>query len=282
MKCFWTKFCLAVVIVTPPACCLGRENAHAVQLQDVAEVNHATVVLSDLLPPGAPQTIRQASVTLELCPAPKPGSLRVLRSEQILASLTGRPDLARQIVVPKQVTIHYSGQPIREEAVRDAISEFVREHGSGSSLLDRARIDVPAFLVANEKSPQLQVTRLQMDLQQQAFDVRLRCANRQACGSFLVHVVLAQALPEPWRKDLIRSLFPNSAPTLGTAAAGPLLVARGKPATLILDDTTMRISVPVICLEPGLLNQRIRVFDQHSRRVFLAEVVGDHLLHAAL
>jgi flagella basal body P-ring formation protein FlgA len=38
----------------------------------------------------------------------------------------------------------------------------------------------------------------------------------------------------------------------------------------------------VICLQPGVLNQQIRVFEAQSRRVFHAEVVGAGLLHSTL
>lgn len=65
-------------------------------------------------------------------------------------------------------------------------------------------------------------------------------------------------------------------------ASGATLAEKGKPATLILDSGTMRISVRVICLQAGALNQEIRVLDARTRHVFHAEVVGAGLLHAAL
>ena len=280
MKSFLIKVCLTVVILTPFGWCLDKEPGNAVHLREIVEVNHETVVLSDLLPTDAPRPIRKAGTTLELCRAPQPGSLRILRAEQILASITSHADLVQQLVIPSRVTIRYSGWPINEAGVRGAIFEFLRNHGSDGSLPDAARLDLPQSLAATGRDFQLQVTHMQWDVQQQAVAIRLRCSNRRFCGSFLVHVVFPEPLAEPWPSGLLLGVSPDA--TSHPKPAYPSLVARGKPATLILEDATTRISMPVICLEPGVLNQRVHVFDRSSRQVFLAEVVGDQMLHASL
>jgi hypothetical protein len=95
-------------------------------------------------------------------------------------------------------------------------------------------------------------------------------------------------LPAPMGDELRARLgwaIGLNSPAAGQSTAttsGIVLAEKGKPATLILDDGSMRISVRVICLQPGVLNQRIRVFEAQSRRVFHAEVVGAGLLHSTL
>jgi hypothetical protein len=175
-------------------------------------------------------------------------------------------------VMPKR-----SAWPIQEPAVRRAISQSLEKQGAGS-LPDGASISWPEFQVATEPDPRLQVTRTHWNVWQKTLEVNLRCVNRQSCGSVLVRVTWPPSAPEPLQGSRLR---PDTFARTGSIPASARLVDRGKPATLILEDTTMRISMPVICLEPGGLNQRIRVLDQQSRKVFLAEVAGDHLLHAA-
>jgi hypothetical protein len=284
VKVFPISVGLAIAIIALSGWCLGSQSGDAIHLRETVEVNHEIVLLSDLLPTDAPTLIWKAGATLELCRAPQPGSVRILRAEQILASIASREDLVQQLVMPARVTIRYYGWPIKEANVRDAIAEFLRNHGSDGALPDNATLVLPESLAANEKDFQLQVTHMQWDVQRQAIEVRLRCSRRWSCGSFLARAVFAEPLAELWRNGLPRAMsvdstrHPETAPDPGY----PLLVARGKPATLILDNAMTRISMPVICLEPGGLKQRIRVFDKRSRQVFLAEVVGDHLLHASL
>jgi Chaperone for flagella basal body P-ring formation len=124
---------------------------------------------------------------------------------------------------------------------------------------------------------------MEWDNRQQAVQARLRCSSRASCAPFLVRVVLTPSFSDHWRDELSsRSALNSIAMPTTTSISPPPLTTRGKPATLILEDRGMRISVPVVCLEPGVLNQRIRVFDKQSRHVFLAEIVGAGLLRASL
>lgn len=168
--------------------------------------------------------------------------------------------------------------PIQESAIRRAISQSLQKQGAGS-LSDSVSVTWPEFEIVGEPDPNLQVTRTRWNVWQKTLEVNLRCVNRQSCGSFLVRAIWPPSAPEPLPGSLLRP--DNSSQTASLIPPAARLVDRGKPATLLLEDTTMRISMPVICLDPGGLNQRIRVLDRQSRKVFLADVVGDHLLHAA-
>jgi hypothetical protein len=151
-------------------------------------------------------------------------------------------------------------------------------------LADAARLEWLPPLAATE-SPTLQVIGMEWDNRRESLQVRLRCSTRASCGSFLVHVVLPAPRAREWRNRLGSGagLMPPPAGQPGaTTAPGAALAERGKAATLVLDDGNMRISVRVICLQAGVLNQQIRVLDAKSRHVFHAEVVGPGLLHAAL
>lgn len=282
MKAFAIGVVLATLTVASGRA-LGEQTHQAIHLRDVVEVNDAKVLLSDLLPPGAPPNIRAVSSAVELCRAPQAGSSRPLHEEQIRKAIASQPGLhADNFLVPASVIVRSSGWPIKQSDVRDVVSDFLRQHGSNDGLPHRAQLHLPEFLVAAEPGFKLQVTRMHWDATAQKIEIQVRCSNRKSCGKFLVRVGLPST--EEWPTNLVRSIPINSRATAetGTAAGSPSLVTRGTPATLILQDANTRIFVPVVCLQPGWLNQRIRVFEKRSRQVFLAEVVGDHLLRANL
>jgi hypothetical protein len=273
-----------LLAATPLAWCAGNDGAGihqpTVRLRDAVEVKKDQLWLSDLLPIDAPSTLRKSASTIELCHSPQPGSARTLDAEQIAIKLAAQPEVFSQLAIPPRITVRYSGWPIAEEAVRTAISSFLRAQRWRGELPDAARLEwrPPAAI---EEHPTLQVMGLDWDNRQQSVQVLLRCSKRASCGSFLVHVFFPAPLGEEWRKQVAGSGLNSPSGEL-TSATGAVLAERGKPATLILDDGNMRISVRVICLQAGALNQQIRVFEAQGRRVFHAEVVGLGLLHASL
>lgn len=279
----------SLLAATPLAWCARNDaavrNEPKVQLRDAVEVKRNRVWLSDLLPADAPSVMKKAGAAIELCPAPLPGSARILDAEQITSKLAAQPELFRQLAIPSRITVRSSGWPIEEEMVRMAISTFLGEQGWGRDLPGATRLEGLQPLAAREEHPTLQVIGLDWDSRQQSVQVRLRCSTRTSCGSFLVHAVLPSPVGDQWRTRLgwaSGSNSPGAGQAMPPAITGAVLAEKGKPAMLILDDGSMRISVRVICLQPGVLNQRIRVFEAQSRRVFHAEVVGAGLLHSTL
>lgn len=273
-------FCIAACLILPLAAQSGwcGPPEGAIRLRDVVEVNRPTVLLFDLLPSEAPASLKKAGAAVELCPAPQPGSMRVLRAEQILAATKGRFDSAL-FLVPESVLIRSRGWPIRESAVRDAIVEFMDKHGLDGGLLSLARLEMPEIPAGNQ-NPRLQVTKIRRDVGM--IEARLRCVERESCGSFLIRMALP--LSQVWPRDVLQATFlnPRSGQTNPPRLNPRTLVAKGKTATLLLESETLRISLPVTCLEAGALNQRIRVWDKQSRHVLYGEVIAEGLLRASL
>jgi len=278
------NLCLMTVMAAAWSSLTAAPEPRRVSLRVTVMVEHpGPVLLSDLLPRRAEGDVRQASANVELCQAPPAGIVRVLRAEQVVESLRAYPALLRQLTIPTRITIQSPGPRVSDAGVRDAISEFLRARGWQAGLPETAKLQLPKVSAADGES--VQVTHLHWDRQRQALEVRLRCSKPRSCAAFLGYVVLPQAATDDSRNALLRTIsgYSQRGPdTTPAAAAGPPLVAKGKTATLVLVDETMQISMPVICLEPGLLNQEIRVFDRRGRRVFVARVIGDHLLRANL
>jgi hypothetical protein len=285
----WISLAVIWWVMISVSLCWGIESADknqtTVRLRDAVEVNSSRVWLSDLLPYDAPSALRKAAAAIDLCPAPRPGSARVLDASQVTDRLARRPEVLRQLAIPSRITLRNLGWPMAEATVRAAIAKYLSQRGQPRDLPDGATLEWLRPLAANQEHPGLEVTGFDWDHRQQSLQVRLRCGARASCGSFVVHVVLPPELSDKWRDQLGLGRTRSSAEASPTATANgddSELAEKGKPATLILDDGTMRISLRVICLQGGALNQQIRVVEAKSQRVFHAEVVGAGLLHAAL
>jgi flagella basal body P-ring formation protein FlgA len=61
-----------------------------------------------------------------------------------------------------------------------------------------------------------------------------------------------------------------------------VLVTAGKPAKLVVETATLRMTALVTPLQSGVKGQLIRVRNPDTQRVFEAEVVGRDLLQAEL
>jgi|SRR5579872_186427 len=71
-------------------------------------------------------------------------------------------------------------------------------------------------------------------------------------------------------------------PVLTTTSAKQILMRDGDKATLIFENTSLRISMPVICLQSGSRGQQIRVVTTDHKRFFKAEIVAAGLLKAMI
>jgi len=109
--------------------------------------------------------------------------------------------------------------------------------------------------------------------------VELRCHDPRVCLPFYVLVeggtaamsaaVSAQVAGGP-RRNLFR--IPRK----------QILMRNGDHATLMFEDRTVRITMPVICLQNGDRGQTIRVTSTDRKQFFKAEIVGSGLLKVTL
>jgi hypothetical protein len=265
----------------PASAQAGRDR---VPLRKNAEVRGAIIHLSDLLPAAAPAALRRASAALALGRAPQPGTLRVLRAGQIARRLAGKANLLGQISWPDQITVRRRGWPIRQENVRDAVAHFLQEREwDQNGGLDMQRLKWTSDFAALKPNPALEVAGAAWDSLRHVLRLRLRCAEQALCGSFLVQWLVPQAQEALWRRRLSEpSAFatnrgaPQAPPS--KTLSGPPLTQPGDAAMLILESGGIRISLPVVCLQRGVLRQQIRARDASSHRIFQAQVIGTDLL----
>jgi hypothetical protein len=128
----------------------------------------------------------------------------------------------------------------------------------------------------------LRVTSCRWDALQQELQCYLRCSAAPACRPFVamihprkteaVAALRTLALGEPSSRNPVLGGLPRK------VAPEALLVKTGERARLELAGPGIRIKLPVVCLERGILGQQVRARAVGETKVFLARVIGPGLL----
>ena len=225
-------------------------------LQEVV-VNTPMVHVSDLLPYSAGPAEFSEARKISLGRAPQPGSFRVLRAAAIEEAIAGKLHAA----APPAVTVRRGGWPLAADRVRAAFDTSVRGLPLGVSL------SLPQGVVTRTSNPRLEVLSVRPGWNSDSSIARLRCADRNDCGTFLVVIEAPQlgtALRKLERRD--SSIAP--------------LVRSGKKALLVIAGDGMKITLPVVPLKGGSLGDTVRVLDPQAHRVRYAQVAGENLLQS--
>jgi hypothetical protein len=232
----------------------------------IASVPRDTIRLSDLLPPDAPNQLRQAGEQIELGRTPQCHTIRVFEPSDIAKVISSLPALGG-LTPSGPVSVRRTCFPIRRDAVLRAISGYVKEKGIA---LTESPMHWNEIVDATKENPVLQVEQVLPDPARAVLQFRLRCMERAVCSSFWVAVPARQGVDLP------------SPATSVVPVEGPVLVKSGQRALLVFDQPPMRIQLWVTCLQRGSLGKQIRVMDPFTHRVFEAEVTGAGTLMARL
>jgi Chaperone for flagella basal body P-ring formation len=111
--------------------------------------------------------------------------------------------------------------------------------------------------------------------------VELRCQDHRACLPFYVLVDTGKSAAFEAISALARR--GTTARLVLFGVPRPQIIMRnGDRATLLFENPTVRITMPVICLENGNLGQTIRVESTDHKQFFKAEIVKSGLLKVSL
>jgi hypothetical protein len=112
--------------------------------------------------------------------------------------------------------------------------------------------------------------------------VRLRCYDHRECLPFYVLLRIPEAKPvDHGAGNTMLQPASHKRPLLENTSS-PRVVRGGDTAILVLESAASRIRLPVICLENGVLGQKIRVASKDHQRFFAGEVVGAGILKGSL
>lgn len=110
--------------------------------------------------------------------------------------------------------------------------------------------------------------------------VELRCSDPRVCLPFYVLVQAGRS----GAFDGISALRsgPLARRNVSHSLRKQILMRNGDPATLVFENPSVRITMPVICLQSGNRGQTIRVVSTDHKRFFKAEIVNPGLVKVEL
>ena len=267
-----------------------------VQIHQSVQVDGATIRLSDLLPPDAPAELGELAARFVLGESPLPASQRVISKAQIEQKLHEFPSLLAQLELPDRLIVTCRRRRLSSAEIWTAIEDFLAGKGlpaiappacsepgaDGSTMPEREaaepgrqdcavgglQLQAPVFVT--KPDPGLEVKSMEPDRVRRQLRFLFRTAHEPQVLPFYVTV---ERLPSEmtWRPEPSKSVRPASAPPV-------VLVPAGKPAKLVVETATMRLTALVSPLESGVQGQVIRVRNLDTQRVFEAQVVGAGLL----
>lgn len=132
---------------------------------------------------------------------------------------------------------------------------------------------------SNDRDPSLRVINVNR-WAGDSYKAELRCRDHAACLPF--YVLLTGSEKTDTRGQVVNSESAIRGRSVGLSPAETALVRDGDNATLVFENSSLRISLPVICLQSGNRGQTIRVESRDHKRFFKAEIVEAGLLRASL
>lgn len=244
-----------------------RAQDATVELRDQATVQGETIRLSDLLSPDATHATRLAAESISLGRAPEPGSVRVLRGEDLRRAVDG----TIAVKFPGLAVVQGAGWPLRDSNLRQAL----RESEAGRRYdFSRARLVPPKDFSTRTSDPWLEVLGVSAATDTRNLSARLRCRQRSDCGSFLVEVVFDGAIVTRAVGQEASVLARSRAGRGGADRTVVALVQPGRPASLMFEGEGFRITKRVFPLQRAGFGQMVKVFDPTARHVALARVEG--------
>jgi len=252
-----------------PGLARGGDFQPRVQVHSTAQVEGETVKLSDFLPPNAPRGVGEICRQVVLGNAPQAASQRIISRLQIERQLRSFPSTLRQLEIPDQVIVTRKRRRLSPTEILTAIETCIaRGELDGLQTLNLKGLKLAAPVFVTKPDPGVEVRRVDPDPVQGKTRLLLWTANEPQMLPFYVTV---EGLPtaRPPQAAVEKGKSNPKATALPT-----VLVAVGKPAKLVFETPTMRMTALVTPLESGVKGQFISVRNPDTQRVLKAEVVG--------
>ncbi len=242
---------------------LAPVQAVRVRLLDEAITQRNTIWLSDFLPADAAAGLRAAAEKICLGRSPQPGSVRVFTAEQVSRAAMK----VMGIEIPARVVVRRPGWTLNATGVRRALTSWEAARGLDFS---QANLLLPEDFRTRSDDPGLDVVSVGRS-SERGFSATLRCRERAVCGSFLAEVLIEHPSEvDTYHRTTAKPRFLSARPESRQLAVQP-----GKPASLIIEDQGLRISMRVLPLKRAGPGEVVRVLDPVGHRVFLADVAPD-------
>lgn len=144
-------------------------SAHAARLPRIellraATVSGTQVLLSDLLPAGAPESLRTLAADISLGAAPQAGNARVLERDAVERDASASLQVLSEVSVPERMVVSRDERPITLSEVFTAIRRVLVQNGMPSAGTLRAEdILLESQILVRPGDAGLQVMRMDFD-----------------------------------------------------------------------------------------------------------------------
>lgn len=285
------KNLLVITAIAAVLICGGAAHAARlprIELLRAASVSGTQVLLSDLLPAGAPESLRTLAADISLGAAPLAGNSRVLERNAVERDAGASPGLLSEVSVPERMIVSRDERAITLYEVFTAIRLALKKSGvlSAGSLRPED-IFLESHILVLPGDAGLQVMRIDFDRGLRRARFLLWPSHDPQVLPFYVTARFTTGLPlTPISSGLQigRSARDSGVPEQANTGQRPtmhdILVEQGEQATLSLQSTGVRIFVDVVSLEKGSLGQQIRVRLPDSTKILKARVDGRSSLEA--
>jgi len=238
-----------------------------------AQVQGDAVLLADFLPPNVPSRLREAAESISLGSAPQIGSLRHFSRHAVTDALQDRRFSLHSFFVPEFLTARRAGRPLTQEDVFTAIeTALIKNKNVQIPTLRPQDLTLESLIEVPEGPSILEVT--QMTFDESIRRARFRLWPRNAPGTLPFYVtapIRPEKSPQPISGSNTSALSANSA----------VLVEPRQLARLHLHSPNSTMLLVVRPLQPGRLNETIRVRLVASARTLQARVIAANSLDAA-
>jgi len=250
-----------------------------IELLREIHVPGTSVLLSDLLPEGAPVALRKRASEIALGTAPQFGNSRILEQVALSTRMGSSPGAFPEIVIPDRVVIWRESRPITLSEVFEAICKSLPRTGKNQwAALRPADLLLQSQVLVSPGDAGLQVLRAETDAALGRARFLLWPSKDPKVVPFFVTARLDKipAIALVAHGSTIRRETEGPQAPHGPAdpARRAILVSAGERATLVLHSDVMRMITDVIPLERGALGARIRVRSADTGKVFSAQVDG--------
>ena len=247
-------------------------------LRDV-RVTGPTVLLSDLLPRGAANSVRAPAEKISLGSAPQPGNSRTVDRYGIIEDIGSRSSVADDIAVPERVVITRDARPITLNEVFLSIQTALRRSDiSMGEALRPEDVSLQAQVLVGPGDAGLEVLRSDFDAGMKRGRFLLWPSQDPKVLPFLVTVRLSGASPfsAPRALNLAspKTIQQEQAPAAAAHMSSQVLVSPGETATLLLQSDVLSMVAEVAPLQKGVMGQQVQVRVVETGKVFRAQVDG--------
>jgi hypothetical protein len=288
----------AVALAASPSTNSSTGGAPVALLSEV-DLKTSTVLLSDLLPADAADSLRKASAAIALGSAPVAGSVRHMTRGEIENALLDQPQILAGITVPADVIVRRTYRQLSRKEVTAAINAALGRENT----VDAAALSLQLSPLVTCEDPGLEVTGIEFDALHRVTRFRLWTAKEPENLPFSVTVpgrlmgAKTSKTPEttearaaihsggqaaaPVRSEIVSPVVDNGA-VKSPPKGSEMLVKAGVATQLVIEGADYRLTSTVIPLEPGALGQEIRVRDPLTHKLSSAQVAGPGLLKGSL